>query len=119
MDRILKSFFVAFGLGIFGFAPAVATDIPSEVKEQYRRPLQIPFPERAPYSPLVATLGKMLYFDPRVSGAQNMSCASCHNPSFGWEAPVARAVGAMNTMVTRWTLKARCRMASPLMGRRK
>ncbi len=29
-------------------------------------------------------LGKMLFFDPRLSRDGNMSCASCHNPSLGW-----------------------------------
>lgn len=67
----------------------------------FQRPLTIPFPEDRPYSPQIATLGKMLYFDPRISGAQNMSCASCHNPSFGWETPVDGAVGAMNTRLGR------------------
>ena len=52
-------------------------------RSDYQRPLTAPFPEDAPYDPQVATLGKMLFFDPRLSGAQNMSCASCHNPSFG------------------------------------
>jgi cytochrome c peroxidase len=30
-----------------------------------------------------------------------MSCATCHNPSFGYEAPVDRAVGAANVKVGR------------------
>jgi cytochrome c peroxidase len=63
---------------------------------EFVRPTSIPFPADAPYNPQIATLGKMLFFDPRISGAQNMSCASCHNPSFGWETPVETAVGAMN-----------------------
>ncbi|MFK7888092.1 MAG: cytochrome-c peroxidase [Gammaproteobacteria bacterium] len=29
-------------------------------------------------------LGKMLFFDPRLSGDDTISCASCHNPNFGW-----------------------------------
>lgn len=29
-------------------------------------------------------LGKMLFFDPRISRDGNMSCATCHNPVFGW-----------------------------------
>ncbi len=62
----------------------------------YRRPAAIPFPPNAPYSLHMATLGKMLFYDPRLSGAQNMTCASCHNPSFGYEAPVPGAVGAAN-----------------------
>jgi cytochrome c peroxidase len=60
------------------------------------RPTTIPFPQSSPWDPMIATLGKMLFFDPRLSGAQNMSCATCHNPSFGWETPVDLAVGAAN-----------------------
>ena len=29
-------------------------------------------------------LGKMLYFDPRLSGDVSISCADCHNPTMGW-----------------------------------
>ncbi len=61
---------------------------------EYQRPLTIPFPVDAPYDPRIAGLGNMLFFDPRLSGAQNMSCANCHNPSFGWETPVGHAIGA-------------------------
>jgi len=43
----------------------------------------------------------MLFFDPRLSGAQNLSCASCHNPSFGYEVPVPGAIGAANTPLPR------------------
>ncbi|MEL7446546.1 MAG: cytochrome c peroxidase [Pseudomonadota bacterium] len=81
---------------LFGVETALAAD-----RSEFRRPDTIPFPSEAPYSLLTATLGKMLYFDPRLSGAQNMSCASCHNPSFGWETPVAGAVGAQNTRLGR------------------
>jgi cytochrome c peroxidase len=49
----------------------------------------------------MATLGKMLFFDPRLSGKQNLSCASCHNPSFGFEVPVSGAIGATNKPLPR------------------
>ncbi|MDX8412226.1 MAG: cytochrome c peroxidase [Mariprofundaceae bacterium] len=29
-------------------------------------------------------LGKQLFFDPRLSGDQSVSCASCHHPGLGW-----------------------------------
>jgi cytochrome c peroxidase len=67
----------------------------------FARSDHIIFPDDAAYSPQIATLGKMLFFDPRLSGAQNMSCATCHNPSFGWETPVARAIGALNVPLSR------------------
>ncbi len=56
-----------------------------EMKGAYRRPGEIPFPEENPYSSAKAELGKMLFFDPRLSGSNLISCASCHNPSFAWE----------------------------------
>ena len=42
-------------------------------------------------------LGKMLFFDPRLSGDGNMSCATCHSPLFGWSdaLPTARGVNSM------------------------
>lgn len=80
--------------------PASASDI-AELKKQYRRPADIPFPKDNPYTPEKAALGKALYFDPRLSGHQNMNCASCHNPSFGWEVPLKGAIGSQNTMLAR------------------
>ncbi|MEP1442495.1 MAG: cytochrome c peroxidase [Hyphomicrobiales bacterium] len=71
------------------------------LKEKYKRPLTIPFEGTTPYSPQLATLGKMLFFDPRISGAKNINCSSCHNPSFGYEVPVATAVGAANVPLKR------------------
>ena len=67
----------------------------------FRRPNEIPFPASNPYTPAKAALGKALFFEPRLSGAENMTCASCHNPSFGWEARNKTAVGAQNTRLPR------------------
>ncbi|MCL1076975.1 tryptophan tryptophylquinone biosynthesis enzyme MauG [Parashewanella spongiae] len=70
-------------------------------KTQYRRPDHIPFPASNPYSAAKATLGKMLFFDPRLSKNRNLTCATCHNPSFGWEDATARSVGSQNTELGR------------------
>jgi cytochrome c peroxidase len=58
---------------------------PESFRDAYRRPAEIPFPKANPYTPQKAELGKTLYFDPRLSRASALACASCHNPSFGWE----------------------------------
>lgn len=93
---------MALGMLLASSAGGAAEEmVPDALKADYLRPLTIPFEGVADYSPQLATLGKMLFFDPRLSGAQNMSCASCHNPSFGWEVPVAGAVGAQNTALGR------------------
>jgi cytochrome c peroxidase len=44
----------------------------------------IPFPSENRFTPAKASLGKKLYFDPRLSAASSQSCASCHSPGFGW-----------------------------------
>lgn len=87
-------------LKIIGFTGLNAAEL-DVIKGQYKRPTAIAFPEDALFSPQVATLGKMLFFDPRLSGKQNLSCASCHNPSFGFEVPVPGAIGSANTPLAR------------------
>lgn len=91
---------MTIGILTFEVNTAKSADIETE-KSKYRRPTSIPFPDEAPYSPQMATLGKMLFFDPRLSGKQNLSCASCHNPSFGFEVPVPGAIGATNKPLAR------------------
>jgi cytochrome c peroxidase len=63
------------------------------LKAEYRRPALIPFPRENPYTPAKASLGKKLYFDPRLSATSSQSCASCHSPGFGWGDGLALGVG--------------------------
>lgn len=42
------------------------------------------FPKDNPYSEDKMELGKMLFFDPRLSKSGQISCANCHNPEIGW-----------------------------------
>ena len=44
-------------------------------------------------SPARVELGKALYFDPRLSGSNWISCASCHNPALGWGDGIPTAIG--------------------------
>jgi cytochrome c peroxidase len=59
----------------------------------YMRPSAVPFPSGNAYSPAREALGKTLFFDPRLSSSEVMSCATCHNPSLSWGDGLARAVG--------------------------
>ena len=38
-------------------------------------------------------LGRMLYWDPRLSGNGALSCATCHNPALGWGDGLAKSIG--------------------------
>ncbi|MEE9397642.1 MAG: cytochrome c peroxidase [Methylococcales bacterium] len=51
---------------------------------QWLLPATPPHPEGNAPTPERVELGKMLFFDPRLSRDKNMSCATCHNPSLGW-----------------------------------
>ncbi len=44
----------------------------------------VPIPPDNPQTPAKVELGKLLYFDPRLSGDATTSCASCHDPKLGW-----------------------------------
>lgn len=46
-------------------------------------------------------LGKMLFFDPRLSGDGNMSCATCHSPLFGWSDGLPTAKGFQSMVLNR------------------
>lgn len=63
------------------------------LKAKYHRPLTIPFPKDNPYTPAKADLGKTLYFDTRLSGANALACASCHDPAYDWGDGRPKGVG--------------------------
>jgi cytochrome c peroxidase len=74
-----------------GFLP-VPPDVPSgggESREPGNGGVHRPFPPMLvrpdnPVSPEKAALGRLLYFDPVLSGANDFSCASCHHPDLGF-----------------------------------
>ena len=67
---------------------------PADLAAEWRLPPVTQPPDNAA-TPQRVELGRELFFDPRLSGAANMSCASCHNPMFGWSdgLPTARGDG--------------------------
>lgn len=73
-------------------------------QEQYRRPVGIPFPESDPYSEAKSKLGRMLFFDPILSGSRVRSCATCHNPALSWSDGQPRGIGEATMLVRTPTL---------------
>ena len=49
------------------------------MKSEYRRPAALPVENRA-----LADLGRLLFWDPRISASGKTACASCHFPNLGW-----------------------------------
>jgi cytochrome c peroxidase len=61
--------------------------------DPYLRPALVPAPADNAITPARVALGKALFFDPRLSGSQWISCASCHNPALGWSDGLPTAIG--------------------------
>lgn len=50
-------------------------------------------PAGNPSTPAKVELGRMLYYEPRISGNGTISCATCHNPALGWADGLAKGIG--------------------------
>lgn len=64
-----------------------------EIKATFRREPTVPFPPTDPFSPAKLRLGRLLFFDPRLSGPATRSCATCHQPDHAWTDGLPLAVG--------------------------
>lgn len=53
-------------------------------RDAFQRPQQIPAPVSNPLTAEKAALGKVLFFDSRLSRDKSMSCATCHSPEHRW-----------------------------------
>lgn len=62
---------------------------------KWLRPSEVPQPKDNKMTPERVELGKLLYFDTRLSSTGKVSCATCHHPNRGWTdlKPVPKAVG--------------------------
>jgi parallel beta-helix repeat protein len=76
---------------LLGFWPSAPDALPEGVLTNAPGDggLRRPFPKPAtrddsPETPERAALGRLLYFDPVLSGANDQSCATCHHPDLGF-----------------------------------
>lgn len=82
------------GTAVSGYAEkAAAAYDRAGAKSLFKRPAAVNHPKDNQPTPERVELGKALFFDPRLSRANTVSCASCHNPSFSWGDGLAKAVG--------------------------
>lgn len=83
---------------------SVAPDIgaTSNLKSEFLTPdLKVPVNNKL--TPERVALGKMLFFDPRLSGSNWISCATCHNPALGWSDGLPKAIGENQKELNRAT----------------
>lgn len=67
---------------LFGFA-LVLLVVTLGAQQQGRRP-PVAIPPDNPQTAAKVELGAQLYFDPRLSADNSISCATCHHPSMAW-----------------------------------
>ena len=78
-------------------APAALADDFDGAEYPYKVPLGLKAPDVPSDNPITdakVKLGKMLYFDKRLSENQTVSCATCHEPDKGWtdSSPVSTGI---------------------------
>jgi len=75
-------------------AGAATADEMGEYKSFFEpMPYLPPIPAHNSMTPEKIELGRMLFFEPRISASGVISCATCHNPALGWTDRIPRAVG--------------------------
>ena len=57
-------------------------------------PLDVPVPLNNPITNEKTELGKLLFFDPILSGGKDVACATCHHPSSGFAENIDLSIGA-------------------------
>lgn len=89
-------------LAVSAIALAVAVAVPAAAQDSAMRdyidmfeplPAMPPIPSGTTMSQERIDLGRMLFFEPRISASGVISCATCHNPALGWTDRIPRATG--------------------------
>lgn len=88
----------AAGLALALAAPAAAQNANDHDMAEYIEmfdplPALPPIPSGTTMSAERIDLGRMLFFEPRISASGVISCATCHNPALGWADRIPRATG--------------------------
>jgi len=96
VDSAMLSFVVRPVLALVVWLPLIAA---AADKDPLKVPLglkPVPVPADNPLTAEKVELGKQLYFDPRLSSDNTVSCASCHDPKKGWSNGTPFATGVRN-----------------------
>lgn len=94
---ILLLGFVVLGLLPVSADPVLAADqivVGAQIRaEGHNLPTDFPAVS-AVYTPEQQALGRLLFFDPVLSGKQTMSCATCHHPDLGFSNGKPTGIGS-------------------------
>ncbi len=83
----MKKYLFLFSIGI------ASSSLYALIVSAWLKPEHIPFPDGNPITKEKTELGKLLFFDKRLSAHNDISCATCHDPKLGWSDGLPKAVG--------------------------
>ena len=66
---------------------------PDDISVLGSLPVKVPVPEDNPITPEKVELGKLLFFDPILSGNKDVACATCHHPDYGFAESLEVSIG--------------------------
>jgi cytochrome c peroxidase len=69
------------------------TGIEDDLGEISALPLTVKHPADNPSTPEKVELGRLLFYDPVLSGKKDVACASCHHPEFGYSESLPVSIG--------------------------
>lgn len=64
-------------------------------------PIEVIYPANNPQSTQKEELGRLLFWDPILSGGMDISCASCHHPDFAYADGLERSAGVGGNLIDR------------------
>lgn len=108
------------GASFVWFAPSSqafdgANTEPRSFAHEYIRAAQTPYPADNKFTAARELLGRTLFFDPRLSASDWISCATCHNPALSWGDGLAKGIGHhMKTLGRRTPTILKLAWAEPL-----
>src|SRR5689334_23161251 len=88
--RRLAGVFLVAAAGLYGASVSVPLGLQP-----------IAWPADNPYSPEKADLGRLLYFDARLSADNSVSCATCHAPNYAFTDALPVSAGIVHQKGTR------------------
>lgn len=110
MKLLFITLFTSSTLAVAAPNPMTVTDVTGDPitltaghssLQKWVLPDQPKHPKNNAPTPAGVELGKMLFFDPRMSGSGAMSCASCHSPMLGWSDGLPTASGDRDLVLGR------------------
>lgn len=94
MPSLRMSALVGLAGGAIAFMAIGSSSSPAAQGRLAALPAEVPAPKDNPTTADRVALGRLLFWDPILSGEKDVACGTCHHPDFGYSDGLDLAVGA-------------------------